>query len=138
MSFRTQSETDVWDNISTLPFEVKQIIGSYSSAVTREKMEIKKEFFLNWTTSNVDRVLDLVSRTWTKHQIIWVLMKCSNVYYWCCSLLLTTKFVLLSFLRREILENSDFDFEDIRKRWQNLKAIEIVNLSLVTRRSAFS
>jgi hypothetical protein len=125
MSSRIETEMELWERISMLPLEVKQIIGNYSCVVAREKTEIKKEFFLHWTTCNVDRLLEKVSKTWTKHQIIWVLMKCSSKYYWHYSLLLTTKGALVSFLRTEITEN--IDFEDVRKGWQNLKAIEIVN-----------
>jgi hypothetical protein len=71
----TSDDDELWENISLLPKELKDIVGRYSPVVQYEKMFLRHQFFRRWSIENVDRLIRVV-RMWTKSQISWFIGKC--------------------------------------------------------------
>ena len=78
MSLVKTESTNLWENISSLPDELKMIIGEFSRFAYIEKIKIRLQYFKQWSIENVHRIVEMV-RTWTKQQMLWLLMKC-NMY----------------------------------------------------------
>jgi archaellum biogenesis ATPase FlaH len=154
VALRTGLEEDeLWDRISMLPRELKNIIGTYSTRVHTQKMWLRHQFFRKWTVENLDRLLQLI-RKWTKRQIIWFMTNC-NYFNYTYTVLnnvtdATTRFLILlnktdlvEQLRKRTGYACDQHFNGkslycvfhARKTWQRLHVIDYVDKRLKTRKS---
>jgi hypothetical protein len=115
----------LWKNISLLPLEIREKIGSYSTLVMREKINIRREFFNKWIMENVDRILDIVLHNWTKHQAIWLFIMCKGPWQLVIGLSFYPKRAIVTNFLRTTLTKLD-NIDSSRLCWQRLKAIEIL------------
>ena len=123
--------SDLWENISSLPSELKVIVGSYSPRVHYLKMFMRHQFFRVWSIENVDRLLGYV-RQWKKSQIIWLLngTKFIDSFH-----LFMKKEDIINFLRRRFTRGCRPGTNEVlswcpmhaRITWQYLKIIDSVH-----------
>jgi archaellum biogenesis ATPase FlaH len=132
-------EDELWDRISMLPRELKNIIGTYSPLVHTQKKWLRHQFFRKWTVENIDRLLQLISK-WTKRQIIWFMTNCNYFNY---TSIVLNKTELVEQLKKRIGSGCEQHFNGqwlyclthARRVWQRLHIIDIVDKTFKTRKS---
>jgi hypothetical protein len=132
-------EDSMWERISLLPRELKDIIGTYSRRVYNQKQWVRHQFFRRWTVENIDRLLQLVSK-WTKRQITWFMLNCNYYNY---TSLVRNKTELVMELKKRIGRGCEQHFNGqwlyclmhARRVWQRLRIIDIVDKTLKGRKS---
>jgi hypothetical protein len=127
--------TNLWENISSLPDELKAIIGDYSRLAYMEKILIRLQYFKQWSVENVHRIIEVV-RKWTKKQVVWLLIKC-NLYNYTHSVM--NKQTLINVINARFRQaiSGCMCVKHTRVVWQRLKAIEISNNVFVERKRLF-
>jgi hypothetical protein len=58
--------------VGTLPFEILELVGSFSPVVQNLKKNFKFNFFDSWIIDNTDRIMEILNG-WTKPQVGFVL-----------------------------------------------------------------